>query len=410
MFEQDQAIRKINDVIADFVRQSDSDSSAGIRNPVFEIWSPRIGFRHSVALGLARADNNSPMTPDHQFHIASVGKTMTAVLILQLWEEGVLGDKGLDVPLPELDVFHPAVIQKLHVIDGVSHGARITLRQLLNHSSGLKDAHVDGAEGIAADYGGPAPDALLFEFINGVKAIGEGKTGRETNGAFRRWAPWNAAKPDDARAGVLNYYLNNMAFSPVGPPGEQFHYSDTAYIILGLVIEKLTGRSFHLQLRERIFDPLGLNHTYLHGSSNPDYHNWEAEVADFYLGPVPAVSSGVDLSFDWSGGGEVSTAHELNLLMHGLLSGDLFQQAETLQEMTEWLCLPGLDAPHTGVGLGLFRNKYPGGTEVWGHSGAWGAAMFYEPISDTYLAGSLNQIFNAPPGWVEKIFMAMRTH
>jgi hypothetical protein len=77
--------------------------------------------------------------------------------------------------------------------------------------------------------------------------------------------------------------------------------------------------------------------------------------------------------------------------------------------MVGWQRLPGLNPPRKGVGLGLFRNKYPGGTELWGHGGAWGVAMFYEPASDTYLSGSVNQIFGVPENWLEQLFLALRT-
>ena len=66
--------------------------------------------------------------------------------------------------------------------------------------------------------------------------------------AFKNWVPWDPERPDDPQAGIVNYYLNQLAHAPVGPPGEQYHYSDTAYVILGLVIERLTGQSLHPQL------------------------------------------------------------------------------------------------------------------------------------------------------------------
>jgi D-alanyl-D-alanine carboxypeptidase len=333
---------------------------------------------------------------------------MTSVIILQLWEEGLLGDKGLDVPLAKLGALPARAIRKLHVLDGTSYGEKITIRQMLNHSSGLKDAHIDDANGVAADYGGPAPGSLMINFITAAQKLATGMTGDETQAAFRNWVPWDPQKPDEPLAGIVNYYLNQMAHSPIGPPGEQYHYSDTAYVILGLVIESLTGRSLHSQLRERVFDPLGLDHTYLTYASDPDSAKWEFNVADFYLGPLAAVTAGVNLSFDWAGGGEVSTARDLNQFLHGLLSGQLFLRPETLDEMTRWHALPGITDPTVGFGLGIYNNRYSSGIEIRGHGGAWGGLMFFEPASDTYISGAVNQVLGVPPRWQETLFQALR--
>jgi len=408
MSHDDKIRKQLDKAVAAILEKGDGSNPPGVHNPVFEIWSPGRDFHHSVSLGTTRADSDRPMSPKHQFHIASIGKTMTSAIILQLWEQDLLGDEGLDVRLSELGVLPAEAISKLHVLDGVSHGEKITIRQMLNHSSGLKDAHIDDANGVAADYGGPAPGSLLINFITAAQKLAAGITGSETEAAFKSWVPWDPQKPDDPQAGIVNYYLNQMAHAPVGPPGKQYHYSDTAYVILGLVIEHLTGRSLHSLLRERIFDPLGLDHTYLTYASDPDSAKWEFDVADFYLGPLAAVTAGVNMSFDWAGGGEVSTAGDLNRFLHGLLSGKLFRQAETLDEMTRWHTLPGMSEPTVGFGLGIYNSRYPSGIDVRGHGGAWGALMFYEPASDTYISGTVNQVIGVPPGWQETLFHALR--
>ncbi len=408
MSHDDNIRKQLDKAAAAILEKGDGSNPPGVHNPVFEIWSPGRDFRHGVSLGTARADSDRPMRPDQQFHIASIGKTMTSAIVLQLWEQGLLGDEGLDVRLSELDVLPTEIISKLHVLDSISYGEKITIRQMLNHSSGLKDAHIDDANGVAADYGGPAPGSLLINFITAAQKLAAGMGDNETEAAFKNWVPWDPQKPDDPQAGIVNYYLNQMAHAPVGPPGEQYHYSDTAYVILGLVIEKLTGQSLHSQLRERIFDPLGLDHTYLTYATDPDSAKWEFDVADFYLGPLAAVTAGVNLSFDWSGGGEVSTASDLNQFLHGLLSGKLFQRTETLAEMTRWHALPGITDPTAGFGLGIYNNRYPSGIDIRGHGGAWGALMFYEPASDTYISGTVNQVIGVPPGWQETLFQALR--
>jgi len=408
MSHHDNIRKQLDKAVATILEKGDGTNPPGVRNPVFEIWSPGRGFHHGVSLGTARDDSDAPIRPGHQFHIASIGKTMTATIILQLWEEGLLGNAGLDVRLTELNALPEEAIRKLHVLDGVSYGEKITIRQMLNHSSGLKDAHIDDANGVAADYGGPAPGSLLINFITAAQKLAAGMGGSEIKAAYKSWVPWDPQKPNDPQAGVVNYYLNQMAQAPVGPPGEQYHYSDTAYVILGLVIEQLTEQSLHSQLRERIFDPLGLDHTYLTYASDPDSAKWEFDIADFYLGPLAAVTAGVNMSFDWAGGGEVSTAADLNRFLHGLLSGKLFQRADTLDEMTRWHTLPGITEPMAGFGLGIYKCHYPSGIEIYGHDGAWGGMMFYEPASDTYISGTINQVTGVPPGWQESLFQALR--
>ncbi len=407
MSHDDKIRKQLDKAVAAILEKGDGTNPPGVHNPVFEIWSPGRDFHHSVSLGTARADDETPMRPDHQFHIASIGKTMTSAIILQLWEEDRLGDEGLDVRLADLGILPAELIHKLHVLDGISYGGKITIRQMLNHSSGLKDAHIDDANGVAADYGGPAPGSLMINFITAAQKLAEGMTGSETEAAFKDWVPWDPQRPDDPQAGIVNYYLNQMAHAPVGPPGKQYHYSDTAYVILGLVIEHLTGRSLHSQLRERIFDPLELNHTYLTYATDPDAAKWEVDVADFYLGPLAAVTAGVNMSFDWAGGGEISTANDLNRFLHGLLCGKLFQRAKTLDEMTHWHALPGLTEPTVGFGLGIYNSRYPSGIDIQGHGGAWGGLMFYEPASDTYISGTVNQVIGVPPSWQETLFQAL---
>ena len=105
----------------------------------------------------------------------------------------------------------------------------------------------------------------------------------------------------------------------------------------------------------------------------------------------------MDLSFDWGGGGQVSTMDDLCLFLKGLMSGALFKTSATLASMHEWITPPGLAAPRTGVGLGFFRTSFDG-LELWGHSGAWGAKMAYAPAHDLYFAGTLNSTA-APADW-----------
>lgn len=89
---------------------------------------------------------------------------------------------------------------------------------------------------------------------------------------------------------MLNWFLNSgTAASPVDQPGEVLHYSDTGYVILGLLVERLSGRSPYGELRERIFRPLTMKWSYLEYADDPDARLWRKKAADFHIGEVTGV-------------------------------------------------------------------------------------------------------------------------
>ncbi len=141
-------------------------------------------------------------------------------------------------------------------------GPTITLRQLLTHTSGMKDMQTDDASGTADELGRPAPDSVVANFWRSARGLAAGD--RSNDFALHRWVPWDPSAVDDPMAGMLNRFLaTGTAATPVGAPGERFHYSDTAYVLLGVLVELATGRRFAELQRERISDPLGLAHTTL---------------------------------------------------------------------------------------------------------------------------------------------------
>jgi D-alanyl-D-alanine carboxypeptidase len=120
---------------------------------------------------------------------------------------------------------------------------------------------------------------------------------------------------------------------------------------------------------------------------------------------MPFLSAGVSLSFDWAGGGVVSTAAEQAKFLRALLQGRLFREADTLASMTRFASPEGLAAPRLGVGLGLFRTRL-NGIELIGHSGAWGSKMFAAPSLDLLVSGTLNRA-DAPADWHARLLAAL---
>jgi D-alanyl-D-alanine carboxypeptidase len=333
------------------------------------------------AAGRLRAGGDA-MQPGSRFHLASIGKTMTAALLLQLAEEGRLGAPGLDATLASTGALPPDIVARLLRVDGVACAHRLTLRHLLQHTGGLRDAVVDDRHQL----GGPAPGSLIGGLMS------------QRVDPSHHWRPWDAQHVDDPAAGVLNHYLHEVAGAGLALPGQAFHYSDTGYVLLGLAIEAVTGEALHTVYRRRLFEPLALGETYLaYADDPPDVIADRLPESEPWFATLPCLSSGVSLSFDWAGGGQVSTSSDLAQFLRRLLSGGLFQRPATLASMTAWSQPPGLRAPRTGVGLGLFRTGLLGITLI-GHSGAWGGRMWAAPQRDLLITGTLNRT-DAPDDW-----------
>ena len=139
-----------------------------------------------------RRHNGQPMQPQDRYHLASIGKTFTAVLLLQLAEQGRLGPRGIDTRLADTGALPADVMDRLLRVDGHACAHEITLAHLLQHTGGLRDAMVDDRQAL----GGPAPGSLIGALL-GQKVA-----------AAHRWTSWAPALSDVPQAGVLNWYLN----------------------------------------------------------------------------------------------------------------------------------------------------------------------------------------------------------
>jgi D-alanyl-D-alanine carboxypeptidase len=299
------------------------------------------------AAGEVAADNATALAPGDAFEIQSTTKALTAALALTFVDEGRISlDMPLGAVLPATDT------QGLLVIGGHDYGPELTLRQLLQHTAGLPDYWNDGP----------------FD-------------GNQEN-VFQR-----AYNADDNRMfqprEVIAYARQ---LTPIGRPGVAHHYSDTGYVLLGLVVEALGGKPYHQLLRERIFTPLGMTSTYLRYRETPS--------------PEPVVSAWYDngalvaglrhQSADWAGGGLVSTAADLARFARGLAQGRVVQPA-TLAAMRSFgpTEVAGID-----YGLGLYRVDYakfdaPERGAWEGHDG-YGNAFMYAMKPGIVVTGTLN--------------------
>lgn len=258
---------------------------------------------HSIQVYLSNADTviheavgfsdgkNEKANKDNQFKIASIAKIMTATVILQMQEEGKLNID--DTVADFLSSLKFARVNELHYVNGKPYGEKITIRHLLQHKSGIADIFTDAAFRF-----------YVFTFLH-------------------RQMEWNPEKLMD------RYYLYNLQHKAHSIPGDGFYYSDVNYFLLGLIIEKLSRQTLAKQFRSRIFDPLQMTDTYFEYYEPP---RGNGKLAHSFLGKLD-ITKNFNTSYDWAGGGVVSTTRDLALFLTALFNGKLLGKKSTLEEM-----------------------------------------------------------------------------
>jgi D-alanyl-D-alanine carboxypeptidase len=259
-----------------------------------------------IGVGAARLDPYRAIGTDDEVRVGSITKSMVATVALQLVGEGRLAlDDTLQQWLP-----------------GVVPGAdQITIRMLLNHTSGIYNYTDD-------------PD-----FIPAVLA-----------NPYRYWSP-------------AELIAVATSHPPVFAPGTSWSYSNTNYILVGLVLEKITGTPIQTLLARRIIRPLHLRGTFFATSGafgGPYAHGY---LPPSLTGAGYVDASGWPPSWAWAAGAVVSTAPDLARFYRALLSGRLLTPRLLAQMTTTVEVAPGF-----GYGLGIYTQETPCGT-VWGHDG-----------------------------------------
>jgi D-alanyl-D-alanine carboxypeptidase len=274
------------------------------------------GSSWEKAAGVADVAIGAPMTPDHRFRIASATKLFVATVVLQLVDEGAL-----------------ALDDEVSSIAG-----NVTVRQLLNHTSGLP--HYAELDSVLEPY--------------------------RKNLAHRP-----GLTPRDVLALVESR-------PRLFPPGEGWFYSGSNYVVLGLMVEETTGSTLRDELRRRIVEPLRLG-----GTDLPDAFATPAGLARGYLppddpmlpnaGPDPVDVTDMDL-FTWGGGGMVSNARDLARFLQALLGGELLPPA-LRAELLSTVVSDWEESDSYGLGIEevtslVGKAESPCGS-AWGHLGFW---------------------------------------
>lgn len=272
--------------------------------------------------GVADLRTGRPRLPQDRFRIGSLAKPFIATVLLQLAAEpryGLSLDDSVDTWLPGL------------VRGNGNDGREITLRHLLQHTSGLYDYLRDPQ--FRAKFTGDAFYAHRYEGATPAELVAVG-----------------------------------LAHEPLFKPGGGWSYSNTNYTLVGMVIEKATGNSYASEVERRLIKPLGLRGTTLPGSrpTVPGPHGRHYSKL-FVTGPDARTHDVTDFnpSVAWTGGEIISTARDLNVFISALLRGELLPPAQQKEMFTARELTNG-----RSYGLGIESKKLPGcDVTVWGHSG-----------------------------------------
>jgi D-alanyl-D-alanine carboxypeptidase len=294
----------------------------------------------SITSGLGEISTKTPMRAADRFRVASIAKSYTATVVLQLVGEGKLrlGDT-VERWLPGL----------------VPHGDGISIRQLLNHTSGLADFEYD--------------PTVLAPYLAGDLSH-----------------PWAPRK------------LVQIAVShpPLFGPGTDESYSSTNYLLAGLIVEARTGHTLGSELNRRIFQPL-----HLRATSFPMTARMPSPHAHGYLviKKPPATDVTGLYPFPWAAGAIISNAADTATFYRALLSGRLLS-ARMLRAMQTTHAQKHFDIPGQRYGLGLARYSTACGT-AWGHNGAYPGYYAYNFTSTNGQRQAVLEV-NADPTSVPK--------
>ena len=335
---------------------------AGVTRQRGALGAPQVAVR-SARLGVDYRFGDQ----ERRFHVASIGKTFTATLVMQLVESGAF---TVDTPVSSL--LPRTELRGLFAgtgDGGADAAGGATVHHLLTHTSGVAD------------------------YFEGAVASGPTLLDLVVDEPDHFWTP----------AELLAFSRERQR--PVGRPGERFLYTDTGYVLLGRLLEEATGRPFHELLHERIFTPLGMDDSALLFHTRPARDAAAAgfpastgaattgedageivttDIAPFRLGRRE-VSTYTSVSCDWAAGGVISTPGDLAEFSRALHGGELLgiPSLEYLGEMRNRF--------RRGIhyGAGMMQVRFEGFMPLLrglprplGHIGILATHMFHDPVHD----------------------------
>jgi D-alanyl-D-alanine carboxypeptidase len=314
-------------------------TAAGVVGVTMSVYQPQAGM-WTGASGYADLHNSVKMKPCNISRVGSTVKMLTAATVLKLMEEGKL---GLDDRISSY--LHGDVINK------IENAGKATIRQLLQHSGGLYNYIQD----------------LKFQTAS-------------LNDLIREW------KPEE----LLEYAYNQDAYFA---PGEDVIYSNTGYILLGMLIEKIEGKPFYEVFEEKIFNPLGLTSTSF-AAEDPVPDGIVRGYIDLYS-KLQVLESTYFSGWDYytADGGLISNPYDLSVFFQSLMKGQLIN-SQSLGEMLTWKAPreQATDFFPIFYGLGIFKIETAKGV-AYMHSGdaiGYYANMLYFPDDSLTIVYAVN--------------------
>ncbi|MEU8524396.1 MULTISPECIES: serine hydrolase domain-containing protein [Streptomyces] len=281
------------------------------------------------ASGVADLDTDRPVRPDMRHRVGSITKTFVAVAVMREVEAGRV---RLDAPIGD---YLPDLVPG-------ERGRQVTVRMLLNHTSGIAE-YIPYA--FPSIQGGPSGVS--------ARSLDENR--------FRRFRP-------------AELIALGLAAPPAAEPGTPTGvYSNTNYLLLGQLLERVSGAPVEDYITEHVIEPAGLRHTgFPTGPRVQGPHSKMYEALWGVLDP-PRDYSVYDMSWVMAGAGLVSTMEDLNLFYGKLLAGRIVAPS-SLAEMRRTVPVVALDGSTIQYGLGLHKLEVPGCGTFWGNEGTvWGA-------------------------------------
>lgn len=278
------------------------------------------------------------LTGNRQYALASITKLYTTAVMLKLADNGTISlDDTIDIYLDD------SVVDGIHIYKGVDYSHKITIRQLLSHTSGLPDYYTESSK--------------VYKAIEKDFSLDQ------------------AFSFDDMLARI-------KALTPHFVPGEkgEAYYSDFNFDMLKVVIENTTGKSLEENYQDYIYKPLDLKKTYLFTK------NMEFNIPGIWIdGRIYAMPN--LLASSGASGGLVASRTDNIIFLKAFMEGKLFNSSR-FDEMKDYNFLQFYPMQY---GMGIMRFSSFGAAEIIGHSGSTGTLCYYCPEYDVYVTGATNE-------------------
>lgn len=341
---QDYLIQKIGALLSRVINPS---GEAPVYHCLIRINCPGEEFVFQKAYGISGPANKS-LDSGILFRTGSISKIFTATLIHQLMEANDIDPESSFFAYLNAD--HRRFLKKIHRFEGKSYSDKISINDLLRHSSGL------------CDYYSEDQNFLGFVMKNTQK----------------RWT-WT-----DVMGKYFEFsYHERSRFIP----GQDYHYSDTNYLLLAVLAEDLGGKKLHELYKEQITEDLKLKNTSLAFYEEKS----KKEVLFPFYGKQNMIE--INTSFDWGAGGLLSDLGDLDHFIRSLFEGKVFKEKSTVNKMISGAIsntnLKKGQDPFHGPGL---QKKVIGDQVFYGHNSAYGGQLFYDPVKKISIIFTLNQM------------------